>query len=68
LSDDADAPWIEVIGVAPSVLQQGTNNVLSARPTVYIPYRQEPTVGFDIIVRSAIATETLANSLRSEIR
>jgi hypothetical protein len=65
LSEEADAPWLEVVGVSPPILgsESGTTEAI-----VYIPAAQEPDFEAVVVVRSTRPSEALALSLREEIR
>jgi predicted permease len=69
-TDDPNMPWLTVVGVSPSVFQtQGPQqNDLTVQPTVYVPFRQEPTIAFTILARSGLPRETLLGAIRNELR
>jgi putative ABC transport system permease protein len=66
---DEDGPWLMVVGVSAPILQVVPDSIQrGADPTVYVPYRQQPTLGLNIIVGSRISRETITNALREEVR
>jgi predicted permease len=70
-TDDPNMPWLTVIGVSPPVFQQpgpGQQNDLTVQPTVYVPFRQEPTIAFTVLARSRLPKETLVTAIRNELR
>ena len=69
-TDDPKMPWLTVIGVSPEVFQSTgqRDNDFSVQPTVYVPFRQEPTIAFTVVARSRLPRETLINALRNELR
>ncbi|HZO84183.1 MAG TPA: FtsX-like permease family protein, partial [Verrucomicrobiae bacterium] len=68
-TEDPNAPWLTIIGVSPPVLQAGgPNNDPSVQPTVYVPFRQEPTIAFTVLARSRLPRESLIAALRNELR
>lgn len=67
-TDDPTMPWLTVIGVSPPVFQAGQQNDLSVQPTVYVPFRQEPTITFTVLARSHLPRETLITAIRNELR
>jgi putative ABC transport system permease protein len=58
---------LTIVGVSPPVFQQSPNQDLSVQPTVYIPFRQEPPVGFTILARRPPGA-TIVPSIREELR
>jgi putative ABC transport system permease protein len=64
---DADSPWLEVIGVSEGVLQSSSDEDTSIQPTVYVPFAQEPSAGFWIVVRSRVAPAALSGTIREEL-
>jgi putative ABC transport system permease protein len=71
LSDKNDAPWIRIVGVSPRILQSpagpGQQNEMYP-PLVYIPFRQGPTAGFNVIARSSMPREKLTAELRAGLQ
>ena len=43
-------------------------NDFSVQPTVYLPFRQEPSIAFTVIARSRLPREALISALRNELR
>jgi len=67
-TEDSAAPWLTIIGVSPSVYQQSPTQDLSMQPLVYVPFRQEPLVGFTILARTNVAGDAVVNGIRNELR
>lgn len=67
-AEDPNAPWLTIVGVSPPVLQQTGRNDSTIQPTVYLPYRQEPTIAFTVLARSRLPRETVTAALRNELR
>ncbi|HEX7235650.1 MAG TPA: ABC transporter permease [Gammaproteobacteria bacterium] len=67
-TEDPAAPWLTIIGVSPSVYQQSPQQDLSMQPTVYVPFRQEPLIGFTILARTNVAGDVVVNGIRNELR
>ncbi len=66
IGDDTDAPWLNVVGVSPPVFQTGDTDTIG--PTVYVPYRQEPTGNISVITVGPMPAETVTTLLRDELR
>ena len=66
--EDPKAPWLTIVGVSSPVLQQTVRNESTIQPTVYVPFRQEPTIAFTVLARSRLPRETLTAALRNELR
>ena len=67
-TEDTAAPWLTIVGVSPPVFQQSPQQDLSVQPTVYVPFRQEPPVGFTILARTRVAGDAVVNAIRNELR
>ncbi|HYR88838.1 MAG TPA: ABC transporter permease [Terriglobia bacterium] len=67
-TDDPNLPWLTVVGVSPPVFQTGQQNDLTVQPTVYVPFRQEPTIAFTVLARSRLPKDTLISGIRNELR
>ena len=67
-TEDLTAPWLTIIGVSPPVFQQSQNQQLRVEPTVYVPFRQEPPVGFTVLARTPGAGDTVVAAIRNELR
>ncbi len=71
LSEKPDAPWIKIVGISPRILQTpggpGQQQDMYP-PLVYIPFRQDPVAGFNVIVRSHIGRDKLTADLRTSLR
>ena len=67
-TEDTAAPWLTIVGVSPPVFQQSPQQDLSMQPTVYVPFRQEPLVGFTILARTQVAGDAVVTAIRNELR
>jgi predicted permease len=67
-TEDTAAPWLTIVGVSPPVFQQSPQQDLSVQPTVYVPFRQEPLVGFTILARTQVAGDAVVTAIRNELR
>jgi putative ABC transport system permease protein len=68
-TDDPNLPWLTVVGVSPPVFQTTPNeNEMQFQPTVYTPFRQEPTIAFTVLARSSLSRDALLSSIRNELR
>ncbi|HET7607783.1 MAG TPA: FtsX-like permease family protein, partial [Gammaproteobacteria bacterium] len=67
-TEDTAAPWLTIIGVSPSVFQQSPQQDLSMQPLVYVPFRQEPPIGFTILARTRVAGNAVVDAVRNELR
>jgi len=64
--EDADGPFLTVVGVAREALTMGVTE--RRRPTIYIPQRQHPNVlDFTMLVRAAADARPLAGVIRETI-
>ena len=68
LGEDAGSPWLSVVGVSPNVFQASSTPAVTDEPTVYVPYRQEPVPSISVIAVSQIPAQTIATSMREELR
>jgi putative ABC transport system permease protein len=67
-TEDTTAPWLTIVGVSPPVFQQSPQQDLSMQPTVYVPFRQEPPIGFTILARTKVAGDSVVGAIRNELR
>jgi putative ABC transport system permease protein len=67
-TEDLSAPWLTIVGVSPPVFQQSRSQQLRVEPTVYVPFRQEPTVAFTVLARSGLSKDAAVNAIRGELR
>ena len=67
-TEDTAAPWLTIVGVSPPVFQQSPQQDLSMQPTVYVPFRQEPPIGFTILARTRVSGDAVVNAIRNELR
>jgi len=61
----ATSPAMEVVGVIEDV-KEGLLDA-PAPPTMYVPFAQEPTTGFSVVVRAAQAEQTLLPALAATV-
>ena len=57
--------WLTVVGVVPDVLQDDESFELT--PVIYLPYRQRPENGMELLVRARMPAGSLAESIRREV-
>ncbi len=62
---DSDNPWLTVVGVVEDIKDEGLH--AETEPTWYLPYAQDGTRYVTVVLRTAVAPETLINSCRREI-
>jgi putative ABC transport system permease protein len=62
---DAPARWVTIVGVAADIKEFRLNE--TARPLMYVSYRQFPSSFMYLVVRTEAAPETLAASVQREI-
>jgi len=67
-TEDPAAPWLTIVGVSPPVFQQSPNQDLRVQPTVYVPFRQEPLIGFTILARTKVSGDAVVTAIRNELR
>jgi predicted permease len=67
-TQDPKLPWLTIVGVSPSVLQATGQNNFTVQPTVYVPFRQEPTIAFTVLANSRLPRQTLITGLREALR
>jgi putative ABC transport system permease protein len=58
-------PWLNVVGVAPNIVQNGRTKF---DPLVYLPYRQGPLRGMWVVVHSRIPPNSLITDFRRAVR
>jgi predicted permease len=58
--------WLTIAGVVPDILQDDESFDLS--PVIYLPYRQRPEGGMELLVRARVPPASLAESIRGEVR
>ena len=71
VTGDGDAPtppWLTVVGVSPTVRQQGMQGSAEPDAVVYVPFRQEPARFAFILARGQGPGAALAPVIRQEIR
>ena len=62
----ANMTWMTVIGVVPTVRQQGPGGVVQESPVVYVPISTVATATAALLVRHRLDPETAANVVRLE--
>lgn len=62
----APGPWLTVVGVVPDILQDDESFEIS--PTIYLPFRQRPQSGMEIVVRTRVPPSTLGDAIRQAVR
>jgi predicted permease len=60
------APWLQVAGVVPDVLQDDESFVSS--PVIYLAHRQHPDNGVEVLVRTTVPPASLGESIRREVQ
>ena len=60
------APWLTVVGVVSDILQDDESFELA--PVVYLPYRQHPQRGMEVVVRTTVAPGGLGETIRREVQ
>jgi predicted permease len=58
--------WLTIAGVVPDILQDDESFDLS--PVIYLPYRQRPEGGMELLVRARVPPASVAESIRGEVR
>ena len=59
--------WLTVVGVVSNIVQSDTTRQ-EFDPLVYVPYRQAPTAGMWVFVRTRVPPAGLASSLRGAVQ
>lgn len=59
-------PWLTVVGVIPTVIQDNSDN--TEAPLIYLPLQQEPRAGMYVALCTSVPPGTLASSLRHEVQ
>ena len=62
----APGPWLTVVGVVRDILQDDESFELS--PVIYLPYRQQPQRGMEIVVRTNVPTASVGEAIRREVQ
>jgi len=60
-----DKKWITIVGVVGDTKLYGLDN--PARLEVYVPYRQQPVNGMNLVVRSAVDPASLTSAIRAAV-
>ena len=59
-------PWLTVAGVYPDVLQDDESFEVS--PVIYLPYRQQPQGGMELLIRTRVPPATVGETIRREVQ
>jgi len=59
-------PWLTIVGVVPDILQDDESFQVS--PVIYLPFRQRPQAGMEIVVRTRVPPATLGDAIRREVQ
>ena len=70
LGKDPERPWVTIVGIAPPIRQRvrQSQQAPEIEPTAFVPFRQESVRAIDIVARSPMGPEPLADAIRAEIR
>jgi predicted permease len=66
LLDGAPGPWMTVVATVPDILQDDESFEVS--PVIYVPLRQWPQGGMEILVRARVPPATLGAAIRREVQ
>jgi putative ABC transport system permease protein len=59
--------WRTIVGISPS-LRHGARRDGEANPVVYLPYRQDPSNGVALVVRSELPPGSVMHAVRREVQ
>jgi putative ABC transport system permease protein len=59
--------WRTVVGVVPNIMQ-GDATRQRFKPLIYVPFRQEPPARAFFLVRTAVPTDRVAQTVRAEVQ
>ncbi|HEV2130574.1 MAG TPA: ABC transporter permease, partial [Longimicrobiaceae bacterium] len=65
-AEESDAPWITVVGVVADARRSGLDQ--EARPSTFLPFRQQPLTSMVLVLRTTADPTTLAGAVRREVR
>ena len=65
---EPEPPWLTIVGVSPTVQQQGTQRSADPDPVVYVPFRQEPGRFAFILASGRGPGAALAPAIREAVR
>lgn len=65
-SDRTANPWMEIVGVVGDVKYEGLD--LPTAPAFYLPFRQSPIRGMNLVVNTSLAPAALTAAVRAEMR
>jgi ABC-type antimicrobial peptide transport system permease subunit len=57
--------WLTVVGVASAIVQ---NSAIRQDPLVYLPYRQRPSGGMEVMARTGVLPASLVTAFRHEMQ
>ncbi len=58
-------PWRTVVGVVSNIVQDTRQQIV---PLVYLPYRQKPEPGMEVIARTRVPPATLSTAFRRDVQ
>jgi hypothetical protein len=62
----APGPWLTVVGVVPDILQDDES--LEISPVIYMPFRQRPQSGVEVMLRTRVPLAALGDAIRREVQ
>ena len=65
-STELNTPWLSVVGTVGDMRHFFLNS--EVRPTVYLPYRQQPLRSLNFVVRAEAGTRGVVNDVREAVR
>jgi putative ABC transport system permease protein len=63
--DPSGDPWVTIIGIVENIRRDGLER--DASPQVFIPFRQNPSRGADVVIRAAHDPQSLLPAIRREV-
>jgi predicted permease len=60
-------PWRTVVGVVPNIMQ-GDATRQTFQPVVYMPFRQQPSAGLFVFIRTSLPPDQVAPAVRNELQ
>jgi predicted permease len=64
--NNAAGPWLTVVGTVPNIVHNGRSSQ-QLDPVIYLPFRQQPSTGVAVLLRTHVPPGTLATAVRREI-
>lgn len=62
---DSTRPWLSIVGIAGDVRDTALES--DARPCVYLPYSQFPSLSMSLVVRAGLDAKALVPAIRNEV-